>query len=79
MFAQRLLSTVVMWSVVLGLVFLAPPFCSWILLALLGSLALWELYAILEKANLRVLKLWGISAGFVLLTGSWFFFKHGVV
>ncbi|MBI5397782.1 MAG: phosphatidate cytidylyltransferase, partial [Verrucomicrobia bacterium] len=36
-------------------------------------------YAILGKANLRVLKLWGISAGFVLLTGSWFFFKHGVV
>lgn len=79
MFAQRLLSTVVMWSVVLGLVFLAPPFCSWILLALLGSLALWECYGILEKARLRVFKVWGVIAGFVLLTGSWFFFKHGVV
>lgn len=79
MFLRRLLSTVMMWGLVLGVVFLAPPFCSWMLLAALGALALWECYTILEMAKLRVFKLWGLLTGFVLLTGSWFFFKHGVM
>lgn len=79
MFFQRLVSTVIMWALVLAAVFVAPPFCSWLLLALFGSLALWECYGILEKAKLRVFKVLGLVVGFVLLTGSWFFFKHGVV
>ena len=79
MFFHRLLSTVIMWALVLAAIFAAPPFCSWLLLALFGSMALWECYGILERANLRVFKVWGVLAGFALLTGSWFFFKHGVV
>lgn len=68
-----------MWALVLAAVFIAPPFCSWLLLALFGSLALWECYGILEQAKLRVFKVQGLVTGFLLLTGSWFFFKHGVV
>ena len=79
MFIKRLFSTVVMWGVVLTTVFVAPPFFSWLLLAVLGSLALLEFYLILEKAGLRVFKCWGTTSGFVLLTVSWFFLKHGMV
>ena len=68
-----------MWALVLAAIFIAPPFCSWLLLALFGSLALWECYGILERARLRVFKVWGVLTGFILLTGSWFFFKHGMV
>jgi phosphatidate cytidylyltransferase len=76
MFHQRLLSTIFLWAVVLAVVFLAPPICSWALLALIGSLALWECYSIFEKANLHVMKLWGMLSGLALLAGSWFFYKH---
>jgi len=76
MLYQRLPSTICMWALVLAVVFLAPPVCSWGLLALIGSLALWECYSIFEKAGLRVMKLWGIASGLALLAGSWFLYKH---
>jgi len=78
-FLLRLISSIVLWVVVLLGIFYARPLFFYAILTVIACVALWEFYNIVEAAGLRCYKLWGLAACAALVMGSWFFFERGVL
>lgn len=78
MFAKRLISSIVLWSILLGVLFYLPLspagflasalFCCFIVV-----IALTEFYDILSKGGLPCAERWGLVAGLLLTAGTWWF------
>lgn len=73
MFAKRLISSIVLWALLLGVLFFLPPPASALFCCFVVIIALWEFYEMLEKGGLRCSKPWGIAGGTLLSAGSWWF------
>jgi phosphatidate cytidylyltransferase len=78
-FFLRLISSIVMWGIVLLGIFYAPPLFFYAILTAIACVALWEFYTIAEAAGLRCYKVWGLAGCTALVMGSWFFFEKGVL
>lgn len=73
MLAKRLLSSVLLWAVLLAVLFYSPPFASALLCCLVTTLALAEFYDMLHHAGMPCSKRWGLSTGVILSAGTWWF------
>ncbi len=76
MFAKRLVSSIVLWAILLTVLFYLGTLASALLCCLISTIALWEFYDMLEKGGLRCAKFWGISGGILLSAGAWWFSAH---
>lgn len=76
-FARRLISSIVLWSVVIGAMFsgnrLLSDYLFLIVMMLLAGIGLVEFYGLVEKRGLICFKEWGVFGG-LLLMGSTFFY-----
>ena len=75
-FLSRLLSTVVLWAVVLWTVFSGHEFGFFALISGMGLTALWEFYRMLDNRGLPNFKITGMICGAVLFAGSFYFFHR---
>lgn len=73
MFSKRVLSSVVLWTVLLTVLFYLGPLASALLCCLVALLAQAEFYDMLRKAGIPCSKRWGLSAGVLLSAGAWWF------
>ena len=78
-FFVRLVSTVVLWVLVLAAIFYTPPLVFYAIFTVIACLALWEFYDVIEAAGMRCYRMWGMAGCVALVMGSWFFFKGGVL
>ncbi len=73
-FLRRLLSFVILWTVVLASLFSGNPFLSdsvfLLIMVLLAAFGLAEFYGLAEKRNLACFKGWGIFGGLLLMVGT---------
>ena len=73
-FLRRLISSVVLWTVVLAGLFSGNTFLSnslfLIIIVLLALTGLAEFYGIVEKLGLVCFKSWGIAGGILLMVGT---------
>ena len=73
-FLRRLLSFVVLWTVVLASLFSGNPFLSdsvfLLIMVLLAAFGLAEFYGLAEKRDLVCFKGWGILGGLLLMVGT---------
>lgn len=76
-FARRLISSIILWSVVIGAMFsgnrLLSDYLFLIVMMLLAGVGLVEFYGLVEKRGLICFKEWGVFGG-LLLMGSTFFY-----
>ena len=81
-FARRLSSTVVLWTIVLWTIFSENhAITNWVFLALMLSLAvqgLREFYDLVEKRGLVCFRYWGILSGSTLMVSTFLYFS-GVI
>ncbi|MCG3149409.1 MAG: Phosphatidate cytidylyltransferase [Verrucomicrobiae bacterium] len=75
-FRWRLISSIVLWGIMLAVIFWLPPAGLYIFLNLVIARAVWEFYVICEAKGLRTYKVWGVIATVALISGSWFFYRH---
>lgn len=73
MFSKRLLSSVVLWTLLLTILFYLGPLASALLCCLVTTLALAEFYDMLLQAGIPCSKRWGLSTGVILSAGTWWF------
>lgn len=78
-FLVRLVSSIVLWLLVLGAIFYTPPLVFYGVFTVIACLALWEFYDIIEAAGMRCYRNWGMAGSVALVMGSWFFFEKGVL
>jgi phosphatidate cytidylyltransferase len=74
-FILRFLSTVVLWSVALGIIFSGYEIAFFALIGTLGMLALWEFYGMLDHKGLPNFKVTAMMCGAVMLCGSFYYFS----
>ena len=74
MFARRLLSTTILWGIVLGALFSGSKTLSDVVFALvmvvLAVVGLLEFYGMVEKEGMVCFKGWGIFGGVLLIVGT---------
>ncbi len=75
-FRWRLISSIVLWGVMLAVVFWLPPTALYVFMNVVIARALWEFYVICEAKGLRAYKVWGVIGAVALISGSWFFFQR---
>ena len=73
-FYWRLVSSIVLWGIMLAVVFWLPPTGLYIFMNVVIARALWEFYVICEAKGLRAYKRWGVLGAVALISGSWFFY-----
>lgn len=82
-FARRLISSVILWTVVLLAIFSAHPLVSaWFFLLIMFVLALtglMEFYDLARKIGLPCFKGWGIFGGLLLMTSTFFYLSRVIV
>ncbi len=76
MLKYRLLSAVIMLSLVGAAVFL-PPVFKLIALLCICAVGMWEFYGILEKAGIGHYKFTGLACGCLLIAVTWFGLQFG--
>jgi phosphatidate cytidylyltransferase len=73
-FLRRLVSSLVLWAVVIGSIFSGNAFLSntvfLILMLALAGLGLVEFYGLVEKRGLVCFKKWGVCGGLLLMAGT---------
>ena len=73
-FFRRLLSTVVLWSIVLGALFcgnrLISDYGLLLILVVLAAVGLAEFYGLVEKEGMVCFKRWGLLGGVLLIAGT---------
>ena len=73
-FARRLTSTAILWSVVLGAMFsgskLLSDYVFAAIMVVLACVGLMEFYGMVEKREMVCFKKWGIAAGVLLMIGT---------
>ena len=78
-FFRRLLSTVILWGVVLGAMFsgnkLLSEYVFLAIMLILAGVGLAEFYGLVEKRELVCFKRWGILGGILLIVGTFFHFS----
>lgn len=75
-FFPRLLSSLVLWSIVLLIIFKGYPFLFCLTITVVSSVALWEFYALLDRAGHPSFKFLGVFAGCILISLGWFFARN---
>lgn len=75
-FRWRLISSIVLWAVMVAVIFLLPPTGLYIFMNLVIARAVWEFYVICEAKGLRTYKVWGVIATVAMISGSWFFYRQ---
>ncbi len=75
-FRWRLLSSIVLWGLMLAVIFWLPPTGLYLFMNVVIARAVWEFYMICEAKGLRTYKVWGVIGTVALISGSWFFFRH---
>jgi phosphatidate cytidylyltransferase len=73
-FRWRLISSIVLWGIMLAVVFWLPPTALYLFMNVVIARALWEFYKICEVKGLPTYKVWGVIGCVALISGSWFFF-----
>ena len=73
-FYWRLISSVVLWGIMLAVVFWLPPTGLYIFMNVVIARAVWEFYEICEAKGLRAFKRWGVFGAVALISGSWFIY-----
>ncbi|HUJ08862.1 MAG TPA: phosphatidate cytidylyltransferase, partial [Verrucomicrobiae bacterium] len=73
-FFWRLVSSIVLWGIMLAVVFWLPPTGLYVFMNLVIARALWEFYGICEVKGLRAYKRWGVLGAVALISGSWFIY-----
>jgi len=78
-FARRLLSTVVLWGLVLSTLFSGNQFISdyvfLLMMMVLAGTGLAEFYGLVEKEGMVCFKAWGIFGGVLLMVGTFYHFQ----
>ena len=75
-FLFRFASTIALWSVALTIVFSGYELGFYALISLLGLLALWEFYGMLDHKGLPNFKITAMLCGGLMLCGSFYYFSH---
>ena len=75
-FRWRLISSLVLWGVMLAVIFWLPPIGLYLFVNLVIARAVWEFYRICEAKGLRTFKVWGVIGTIALISGSWFFYQQ---
>jgi len=76
-FVWRLISSLVLWGVMLAVIFLAKrPIWLYLFINLFITRAIWEFYRICEAKGLRTFKVWGVIGTVAMISGSWFFYRQ---
>jgi len=68
----RIFSTVVLWSVVLGSLWLFGAHAAVALIALLTAATLWEFYGMMEKMGQRPFRWMGVILGVLMTAGTYY-------
>jgi len=75
-FQWRLISSIVLWGIMLSVIFWLPPTALYIFVNVVLARAVWEFYRICEAKGLRTYKVWGVIGTLALVSGSWFFYRQ---
>jgi phosphatidate cytidylyltransferase len=75
-FVLRFASTIVLWTVALVICFSGYELGFFVLISLVGLIALWEFYGMLDHKGLPNFKLTAMICGGVMLVGSFYYFSH---
>jgi phosphatidate cytidylyltransferase len=75
-FRWRLISSIVLWGIMLAVVFWLPPSGLYLFMNIVIARATWEFYRICEAKGLRTYKVWGVTGAVALISGSWFIYGH---
>jgi phosphatidate cytidylyltransferase len=75
-FRWRLISSLVLWGIMLAVIFWLPPTGLYIFVNLVLARAVWEFYGICEAKGLPTFKVWGVLGTIALISGSWFFYRQ---
>jgi phosphatidate cytidylyltransferase len=73
-FRWRLISSIVLWGIMLAVIFWLPPTGLYVFLNVVVARAIWEFYVICEAKGLQSYKVWGVIGAVALVSGSWFVF-----
>jgi len=73
-FRWRLISSIVLWAIMLAVIFWLPPTGLYLFMNLVVARAVWEFYEICEAKGLKAFKVWGVIGTVGLISGSWFVF-----
>ena len=74
-FRWRLISSLVLWGVMLAVVFWLPPIWLYLFMNVVIARGVWEFYRICEAKGLPSFKIWGVIGTVALISGSWFFYS----
>ena len=75
-FILRFASTVALWTVALVICFSGYELAFFALISVVGLIALWEFYGMLDHKGLPNFKLTAMICGAVMLIGSFYYFSH---
>src|SRR5437764_8490647 len=75
-FFFRFGSTLVLWSIALGIIFSGYEIAFFLLIGTLGLLSLWEFYGMLDHKGLPNFKVTAMICGTVMLCGSFYYFSR---
>ncbi len=75
-FVLRFASTIVLWSVALLIIFSGYELGFYALISVVGLIALWEFYGMLDHRGLPNFKITGMICGAAMLIGSFYYFSH---
>src|SRR2546423_789656 len=75
-FIFRFGSTLVLWSIALGIIFSGYELAFFALIGTLGMLSLWEFYRMLDHKGLPNFKVTAMICGAVMLCGSFYYFSR---
>jgi phosphatidate cytidylyltransferase len=75
-FILRFLSTIVLWSIALTIVFSGYELAFFVLIGVVGLIALWEFYGMLDARGLPNFKITAMVCGAAMLCGSFYYFSH---
>src|SRR5213079_3759616 len=74
-FILRFVTTIVLWSIALGIAFSGYEVLFWLLISAFGLVALLEFYRMLDHARLPNFKVTGLICGAIMLVGSFYYFS----
>jgi phosphatidate cytidylyltransferase len=75
-FLLRFASTIVLWSVALGIIFSGYELAFFALVTGLGLIALWEFYEMLDVRGLPNFKITAMVCGALMFAGSFYYFSR---
>jgi phosphatidate cytidylyltransferase len=75
-FRWRLVSSLVLWGIMLAVIFWLPPTGLYLFMNVVIARAVWEFYTICEAKGLKAFKVWGVIGSVALISGSWFFYRR---